>query len=879
MSPIQQMLLGVGAVAKKTYMDDVFSTYLTTGNATARSVNTGVDMTEGGLIWSKCRTDSHSHFLFDTERGVNKFLRADGHNAEYEESGSLTAFNNNGFSLGTWSGVNQNSADHAHFSFRKAKGFFDIVTYTGTGSDRTIAHSLGSVPGMILVKNLSDSNENWVVYHNHLNGGDNAEEYFLQLNSSLQRSDSDIWGDTTPTGSVFSVGSNVKVNGNNKNYVAYIFAGGESTAGNARSGVFSGTNDRLYMDGGSDFQFGTGDFTIECWAKPDTITQSGVFQLSAATGGLSTGGIAAALGGDNKWKLGYGNLTQLSGGSATKGQWHHLAYVRHSGVSKLYINGTAEISVSDTTNYTYDNLVVGGYYSTSYLFDGCISNLRVVKGTAVYTSSFKPPTEPLANITGTVLLSVGVDSNIVDRTVSPTTWNIEGNPGIDSTNSPFDDSAGFVFGENGDQNVIKTGSYVGTGGSGVGPVINLGWEPQWLLVKMSDSASGGQWYITDTMRGWGADNSDNGPATFSANSSGTEEDWGQYNYDLWTVNPTGFTVGPTDRYNVNNTADKRFIWMAIRRPDGYVGKPPELGSEVFSMNSGANSGAPLFDSTHVVDYQFVRKITATWNWETGARLLGPKQVYLNKTNTETNIDPSGWKYDYMNGWHSNASGISNYMCWMWKRGAGFDVLTYEGLGFSGQQVPHGLNAVPEMMWVKRRDGAARDWQIYHKGLNGGTNPEQYKLLLNTNAAEAASTTAWSSTAPTSNAISLGHSSDVNGDGSYYIAMLFSSTDVSKVGYYTGNGSSTGPVITTGFTPRFILFKNASSGGNGWLVLDTERGLGTSSQDRIWLDWDEQENAGGSGSNFVTTTSTSFQPVQNNTEINENGSTILYYAHA
>ena len=64
-----------------------------------------------------------------------------------------------------------------------------------------------------------------------------------------------------------------------------------------------------------------------------------------------------------------------------------------------------------------------------------------------------------------------------------------------------------------------------------------------------------------------------------------------------------------------------------------------------------------------------------------------------------------------------------------------------------------------------------------------------------------------------------------------------------------------------------------------MVLDTERGLGTSSQDRIWLDWDEQENAAGSGSNFVTTTSTSFQPVQNNTEINENGSTIIYYAHA
>ena len=70
-----------------------------------------------------------------------------------------------------------------------------------------------------------------------------------------------------------------------------------------------------------------------------------------------------------------------------------------------------------------------------------------------------------------------------------------------------------------------------------------------------------------------------------------------------------------------------------------------------------------------------------------------------------------------------------------------------------------------------------------------------------------------------------------------------------------------------------MFKNASSGGNGWLVLDTLRGLGTSSQDRLWLDWNEAENAGGSGANYVTTTSTSFQPVQNNTEFNENNSNL------
>ena len=71
MSPIQQMLLGAGgAVATKTYVDDVFSTFLYTGNATARSINTSIDMTEGGLVWIKDRGSAYNHSLQDTERGA-----------------------------------------------------------------------------------------------------------------------------------------------------------------------------------------------------------------------------------------------------------------------------------------------------------------------------------------------------------------------------------------------------------------------------------------------------------------------------------------------------------------------------------------------------------------------------------------------------------------------------------------------------------------------------------------------------------------------------------------------------------------------------------------------------------------------------------------
>ena len=78
MSPIQQMLLGVCAVATKTYVDDLFKTYLYWGNESVRSINTGINMSgKGGLVWVKARNDSHQHHLFDTVRGANKMLASD----------------------------------------------------------------------------------------------------------------------------------------------------------------------------------------------------------------------------------------------------------------------------------------------------------------------------------------------------------------------------------------------------------------------------------------------------------------------------------------------------------------------------------------------------------------------------------------------------------------------------------------------------------------------------------------------------------------------------------------------------------------------------------------------------------------------------------
>ena len=161
--------LRMSSAATKIYGDEVFSTEAYIGNESSRSITNGLDLsTEGGLVWTKCRSGSSAmhHMLFDTVRGVTKDLISSSAGAEGTSTTMVTAFNENGYSLGDSGYVNENDSTYSSWSFREAPGFFDIVNYTGNGTSQTISHDLGSIPGVIMIKNLSNST-NWVVYHCH----------------------------------------------------------------------------------------------------------------------------------------------------------------------------------------------------------------------------------------------------------------------------------------------------------------------------------------------------------------------------------------------------------------------------------------------------------------------------------------------------------------------------------------------------------------------------------------------------------------------------------------------------------------------------------------------------------------------------------------
>ena len=232
------MMMGAAGASSEgfdspVYVDDVFSTYVYEGNGTTgdgqsasvlQTINNGVDLAgEGGLVWIKVRNTTYSHALTDTERGNQYYISSNNTAANSSaQYGNVSGFTNTGFTLGGGGLFNDavSSLNYTSWSFRKQKGFFDVVTYTGNGTaGRTIPHALGSAPGMIIVKCTSNS-ENWVVWHRSLPSGN-----FLKLNlTDSQVSNSGYFTTTAPTNTVFSLGSADELNGNGRTYVAYVFA-------------------------------------------------------------------------------------------------------------------------------------------------------------------------------------------------------------------------------------------------------------------------------------------------------------------------------------------------------------------------------------------------------------------------------------------------------------------------------------------------------------------------------------------------------------------------------------------------------------------------------------------------------------------------------
>ena len=280
--------------------------------------------------------------------------------------------------------------------------------------------------------------------------------------------------------------------------------------GNIGSTEFDGTGDYLQLPNSSDWDFGTGDFTIEAFVYFDNTSENtsrgGLWQLSLHSTGLqnsNTGNIALGVyksSGTGHWYMYAGSGSHDSGVNFSEGKWYHVAQVRSSGTTKLYVDGTEIDTLSDSVDYDGTYGIIGGYYSTSYLLeDAHLSNFRVLKGTALYTSAFTPPNAPLEEITNTKILTcTNTDGTIKDISSNNHTITTNGDPTASTglNNSPPGNTPYLTTGATGSSSPVTiTGLINNASYSVVGSVGNAyGVSPISAASSVTPSATRGIFY-------------------------------------------------------------------------------------------------------------------------------------------------------------------------------------------------------------------------------------------------------------------------------------------------------------------------------------------------------------------------------------------------
>ena len=412
------------------------------------------------------------------------------------------------------------------------------------------------------------------------------------------------------------------------------------------------------------------------------------------------------------------------------------------------------------------------------------------------------------------------------------------------------------FGPDADQDVIKCGSYTGDGTSDGSNEVTLGFEPQWILTKRSDSTD--NWHICDVMR---EQTTDGSTARLRANTSAAESS----NFGA-VPTATGFKL-----YSDNSNGGT-FIYMAIRR--GPLAEPTSA-TDVFAMDTMANQ-TPAFDSGFPVDMAIRRNLDFATSNAIWSRLTGEKYMNTDSNAAESNDSES---FDHMDGW-GDGSTYSGNQAWMWKRAPSyFDVVAYTG-GSGADTISHNLGVAPEMIWVKNRDtqtvAARGNWVVYHASVSNGYLNLHDTVALQTADAASKFGNGSSLVAPTSSAFTVADDYDIGRTGNNYIAYLFATVaGVSKVGSYTGNGTSQN--IDCGFSgnARFVLIKNASESDN-WMVYDSVRGINSGTEGYLRLNSTAAEYTSG---DHIDPYSGGFAPTSNDPSTNRTGNTYIFYAIA
>lgn len=608
---------GGGVAAVPNYIEDVFSTYLYTGNGSTQTITNGIDLsTKGGLVWFKSRSGAYNHALIDTARGGGQVISSNttSAQADYSPQG-ISAFNTNGFTFGTTTAeLNNASNTYASWTFRKQPKFFDVVTWTGDNSDgRFISHSLGSTPGMVIIKNLTSS-YNWVVWHKDLA---NPSKY-LVLNSTAATA-TDIYGPfgsysagfTTNascfTSTGFYVAADARSNLASNDYVAYVFA--HDAGGFGLTGTDNVISCGSYTTDGSGYAEVNLGYEPQFILRKSSSTTDNWFLMDNMRG-LDVGGTSDAIlipntsGAEVSGSYIDPTATGFidpAGGAASR-TFIYIAIRR--GPMKVPTDGTSVFS-PNTATYSANQVVTTGFPVDMLMMKG----RTITFGTLAYdrlrglASTNTSPVDPQLITSDTSAETSGDYVNTANNTgyqISP------GFSGFSSVNWNFRRAPSFF------DEVCYTGT-----GSNTNFSHNLGVAPQLIILKNRVSAT--NWFVPYSGTSYMVLNGTSG----GANGSGA--------FDLSLATASTFWLGADGGQGYNGSGQTYVAYLfatcaGVSKVGSYTGN-----GSTQTINCGFTSGAR---------FVLIKRTDSTGDWYVydtarGMTTLTDPYLLLNSTAAES----------------------------------------------------------------------------------------------------------------------------------------------------------------------------------------------------------------------------------------------------
>lgn len=592
----------------RLYVEDVFSTWLYRGNGSTLAIANGIDLAgKGGLVWGKVRETTYNHFLVDTVRGANQtlFSNTSDANQNYSGSGTVNNFTSTGFSVGTNALSNQSNVIYASWTFREAPKFFDVVTYTGTGANRTIAHNLGVAPGCMIVKR-TDTTSDWQVYHRGI-----ANTEYVVLNSDAAKATGTTrWNSTTPTSTEFTVGTDATVNASGGTYVAYLFAHDATSDGIIQCGAAAAqTNINLGWE--PQFVIIKKHDAIQTWFMNDNMR--GMAVTGATARDLYPNTADAESGGSN-------NIFINSTGFNINLTGNYIYIAIRRGPMKTPTLGTSVFApVAWTGNGTSPRTITGGGFpvdlSISYNRNaagwdhGFVDRLRgtPTNNSTAYFLSANATTQEITNQWGNVR-ALDIQDGVSLYT---------GSSGFQNTNDSGSTYVGHLFRRA--PGFFDEVCYTGTG-SATTFNHNLGVVPELIIVKSRSVAV--NWTVYSSTLG------NSYPLFLNATSSGTTN----YGATMWGSTAPTATQFPVGTYTGTNNSGSNYVAYLFASCPGVskVGSYTGNGSSQ-TINCGFAAGAR---------FVMIKRTDSTGDWyvwDTARGIVAGNDPHLSLNTTAAEV--------------------------------------------------------------------------------------------------------------------------------------------------------------------------------------------------------------------------------------------------